>query len=125
VGNRYLQVDVATARPELLVARLLDRAVSCIQQARDSDPAAPGAARAQSLSKAVAVIGELRSALDMERGGEVARNLDALYEFVSFRLLAASVEPGPEPLDEALRPLEIVASAWQELVAGTAEGVGS
>lgn len=121
MGNRYLQVDVATARPELLIARLLARAVASIQRARAADPGSPGAERAQALAKAVAVIAELRSALDMERGGEVARNLDALYEFVNRRLLAASVADGPEPLDEALRPLEIVSSAWDEL-AGCAPG---
>lgn len=124
MGNRYLQMDVATARPEVLVARLLGRAVSCIQQARSVDPAAGNGERARSLSKAIDVIAELRSSLDMERGGEVASNLDALYEFVNHRLLAASIDSGPQPLDEALRPLEIVSSAWQEMMGLAAEGAG-
>lgn len=122
MGNRYLQVDVATARPEVLIARLLGRAVSCIQQARSADPVSAGSERARSLSKAIDVIAELRNALDMERGGDVAGNLDAVYEFVNHRLLAASIDTGPKPLDEALRPLEIVSSAWLEMVGLTAEG---
>lgn len=122
MGSRYRQIEVSTDRPEVLVARLLGRAVSSIRRARDADPASAGAERSQALAKAVAVIAELRSALDLERGGEVARNLEDLYEFVNRRLLAASVAAGPEPLDDALRPLEIVSSAWQELAGLAAAG---
>jgi len=123
MGSRYRQIEVSTSSPEVLVARLLGRAVSSIQRARDADRGSAGAERAQALGKAVAVIAELRSALDLERGGEVARNLEDLYEFVNRRLLAASIDHGPEPLDEALRPLEIVSSAWHEL-AGLAPAGG-
>ncbi|MGI9591435.1 MAG: flagellar protein FliS, partial [Myxococcota bacterium] len=74
MGSRYRQIEVSTARPEVLVARLLGRAVSSIQRA--ADPRSAGVERTQALAKAVAVIAELRSALDLERGGEVARNLE-------------------------------------------------
>ena len=124
MGSRYLQVDVTTAKPEVLVARLLGRAVSSIRHARDADPESDGLVRTRSLRKAIEVIVELRGALDMERGGDVAQNLDALYEFVNHRLLTASIEPGPEALNEALRPLEIISSAWNELAAAAPQDGG-
>ena len=115
MSNGYLQVDVSTARPEILIARLLERAVTSIRSAREVDPAGEAAARTRAIAKALDIVSELRVALDLERGQEVARNLDAVYEFVNHQLLVASIEPGDKALEAALRPLEIVSGGWWEM----------
>ena len=112
--NGYLKIDVGTATPERLVGRLLERAVSNVRSARSDGPL-EGGDRTQTLARALDIVCELRGALDLEQGGEIAANLDAIYEFVNHRLLAASIESGDQPLDDALKPLEIIADAWNQM----------
>jgi flagellar protein FliS len=107
-------MDTRTASPELLVARLLVRAVRSMQDAREA-PA--GAERTTRLRRVLDILAELRRALDFGRGGEIAFNLDRLYEYASDRLLRAGVSQTPEPIDEALAALAPLAEAWSELSA--------
>jgi flagellar protein FliS len=108
-------MDTRTASPELLVARLLARAVRSVRDARDA-PA--GAERTTRLRRALDILAELRRALDFGRGGQIAFNLDRLYEYASDRLLHAGVSQTPAPIDEALAALAPLAEAWSELTAG-------
>lgn len=109
--NGYLQIDVGTASPERLVGHLLERAVANVRSAR-SEHGMQGRDRTQILARALDIVSELRGSLDLEQGGEIAANLDAIYEFVNHRILTASIESGDQPLDDALKPLEIIADAW-------------
>ena len=115
MSNGYLKIEVSTARPELLIARLLERAVGSIRSAREADPTCDAVTRTRAIAKALDIISELRGALDFDHGQELAQNLDAVYEFVNHRLLQASVDKADIALAEALRPLEIVSSGWLEM----------
>lgn len=42
--------------------------------------------------KTEAIIEELNYSLDMEKGGEIAKNLRSLYDFIMERLLTANVK---------------------------------
>ena len=113
--NPYLQNEIRTASPEALVAKLYERAILCAREARElgHDPASEK--RGEQLRRALDIVCELRSALDLERGGEIASNLDALYEFVAGRLVVAATGSDPQPVDDALRVLEILVEPWREL----------
>ena len=52
------------------------------------------------ISKVLAILTELTAALDMERGGEIAENLDALYAYMVKRLTEANIKNNTEPLQE-------------------------
>ena len=52
------------------------------------------------ISKVLAILTELTAALDMERGGEIAENLDALYAYMVKRLTEANIKNSTEPLRE-------------------------
>ena len=52
----------------------------------------------------------------MDAGGEIARSLDALYEFSTQRLLLGNATADPTPLREALVVLETLAEGWSELL---------
>lgn len=122
MGNAYLQMDLSTARPEVLVARLFERAIRCTREVRDLEPD-PGQ-RAKLLRRALDIVSELRRSLDHEQGGKIAQDLEALYEFISSRLLLATVETSPVPLDEAIRVLEILVEPWQQMAATSVAAVG-
>ena len=114
--NPYLQMDVNTTSPEELVGRLLDRAVALIDTSIARQPTHP-VESAQASAKALDIVSELRGALDAEAGGEVAANLDALYEFVNRKLVLGSAGSEPVALEEARRVLDTLASGWSELLA--------
>ena len=123
-ANAYLTNDVQTTSPERLVQRLLEKAVRCIEEAGDPSGALDHDTRAARLRRAFDIVAELRGSLDLQAGGEIAGNLDSLYDFVSQRLLEASLSPGAgaAPLADAARILGILAEAWARIASGeTAE----
>ena len=61
---------------------------------------------------AIGIIGGLREALDSERGGELAGNLDRLYEYMIARLVEANTSNDTSLLDEVSALLLEVKSGW-------------
>jgi flagellar protein FliS len=119
MGHRYRRNDILTATPEALVGKLFEGAIGSSRLAKGLAEPSGLAERGRLLSKALAIVGELRASLDLERGGEIAANLDRLYEFVIDRITEASLRRIDEPVEEALRVLEPLSDAWNR-VASTA-----
>lgn len=71
--------------------------------------------KCKSIARADKIVQGLRITLDHERGGELARNLDALYEYVSRRLLHANLRNDVESLREARGLMSDISSAWEML----------
>jgi flagellar protein FliS len=71
--------------------------------------------RTQSLNHALLVIGQLQACLDLERGGEVARNLDRFYSLLQKRLLEAQFRGSDEILRDQMDLLLSVRAAWVEV----------
>lgn len=105
----YLATDIATSRPEQLVSRLLARA---LQSARDAREAPAGPERSRRLMRSLDILAELRGALDFTLGGEIAQNLDRLYEFAAERLVCAGLPGAATEIDEALAVLAPIADAF-------------
>lgn len=118
MGNRYLEMEIQTATPEMLVVKLYEGAMRSARRAQELHGQGRLGDRGRSISKALAIVGELQDALDLEAGGEIAQNLRRLYFFVSDRLLDASVNGRMESIDEALRVLEPLYGAWVEIARG-------
>jgi flagellar protein FliS len=110
--DRYRQNDIQSRSPLELVVMLYDGALRFTSDARDAIVRRDIRARQQHLSRAMAIVSELQSTLDMETGGEVAEHLDKLYGFVRDRLIDASVNQDLQPLDEARRVLTTLREGW-------------
>ena len=107
---------VDAADPHRLVVMLMDGALERIATARGLMSNGTGAAeRAQLLHRAVAIIDELRNSLNFKAGGELAANLDSLYEYMCQRIMQANAANKPEWLDEVSRLLTEIRSAWLQL----------
>ncbi|VAX04640.1 Flagellar biosynthesis protein FliS, partial [hydrothermal vent metagenome] len=62
---------------------------------------------------AISIISDgLRGSLDMDAGGEIAENLDALYEYMLQRLMAGHAKNDPVALDEVNTLLREIKSGW-------------
>jgi flagellar protein FliS len=72
--------------------------------------------KGMAISKAIAIIQEgLRLSLDKEAGGDLAENLDALYEYMGQRLLQANLRNDQAILDEVLELLSGLRDSWSQI----------
>ncbi len=112
----YTQTVVTTSSHPLdHVILLYDEAIEEVRKALRSGGKEKLNERVECLRKAVALIEGLVGALDMEAGGEVAGNLQALYVFVLRELALANVTGHTERLEGVVRVLEELRSAWREV----------
>jgi flagellar protein FliS len=72
------------------------------------------AAKGEELRRAIGMIEGLRVALDHGRGGEIATNLERLYEYMVRRLTEGNLHNDPAPLDEVAGLLSGIRGAWDE-----------
>jgi flagellar protein FliS len=103
---------VAAADPHRLIVMLMDGALERIATARGCIERKDIVEKARLLNRAVSIIGELRSSLDMKVGGEIAANLAALYEYMSHTLLRANADNSTKLLDEVSKLLQEIRGAW-------------
>jgi flagellar protein FliS len=106
------QGSVEGADPHQLTAMLLDGAIERITQARGHIRHGDVPAKGAALSKAVAIVGELRASLDHEAGGVLAQRLDSLYDYVNRRLLFAQLNDDDQALAECIDLLGPVRDGW-------------
>jgi flagellar protein FliS len=117
--QQYQQMDINTTSPTGLIVKLYEGAIRQARVARAHQEAGRIAERGRAIAKAMAIVSELASALDMERGGEIATNLNALYAFVNERLVDANLRGQVAPIDEAVGILATLAEAWVEIARGS------
>ena len=118
--SQYRELELRCASPEVLILRLYEGALQHCRLAGEHQRAGRIAERRRSVSQAMAIVGELRRGLDFERGGEIATNLERVYDFVTDRLLETGVQECAEAMDEVVRVLEPLRQAWAELAAAPA-----
>ena len=117
--SRYRQVRtegaVEDASPHRLIAMLFDGALSRLSLAaahmRRNEIEEKGA----QITRALEIVGALRASLDMSVPGGLPQRLDALYDYVSRRMLYANVENDPKVLDEVGGLLRVIADAWAQI----------
>jgi len=103
--------------PYEVISLLLDGALERIDQAKQSLSCGETEATGILIDKAVGIVNGLRGSLDMEKGGEIAQNLDGLYEYINNRLCEAEVDTGSAILLEAGKLLSEVKNGWDDMAA--------
>jgi len=109
------QADVAAATPHRLIQMLLEGALEKIAVARGHMERNEIADKGKAISWAIDILEGLRTSLDQEAGGELAANLDALYEYMSVQLVEANISNDPAKLDEVSGLLKRIKSAWDAI----------
>ena len=111
----YKRTEIETATPLQLVVMLYDGAMDNLRLARRAIDAGDLEQKTQAVDRLLAILGELQSTLDMERGGDIAQNLNALYTYFCEQIVEASVKLDPVPLEHVLSLLAGIRSAWYEI----------
>ena len=109
------QAKAVDASPHRLIQMLMEGGLSRLAQARGAMDRGQVAMKGELIGKALAIVGGLREGLDLEKGGEVAANLDRLYEYMITRLFEANLHNTVAPLDEVAVLLRNVKSGWDAI----------
>ncbi|MGE5576079.1 MAG: flagellar export chaperone FliS [Syntrophothermus sp.] len=114
--QKYLQVQVQTATPEMLVTMLYDGCIRFLRQGKAALNANNFQKANESIIRAQDILLELNSCLDMEQGGEIARNLRLLYDYMHQRLITANTKKDVAAVDEVTDFVTQIRDAWVEAV---------
>ena len=111
----YQRVDAQSRSPLELVVMLYDGAIRFLGEALDADARRDHRARATAVSKALAIVGELRSTLNIEEGSSLALELERLYDYMFNRLLEVTTKRDLSALAEVQRLLVTVREGWVQV----------
>lgn len=123
--NNHTVGQLTDADPHKLVAMLIGGARQRLQTARGQIERGELAGKLRSIASAVSIIEGLRIGLDTERGGEIASNLEQLYDYSLRRLAQANATNDTAALDEVLAVLSELATGWDGIRDAPAQSPGS
>jgi flagellar protein FliS len=94
---------------------LYDGLLTRIAQAKGSMLQKDMENKSSKVTEAMNIIIGLREFLDLEQGGEVAANLDALYEYVQRTLMQAHIQNDEAKFNECRDLLQPISEAWGQI----------
>jgi len=115
-ANVGLETGVVAASPHQLIIMLYEGAELAVRMAIRHMNEGDLAKKSAAITKASSIIMDgLRAALDPQQGGDIALQLDALYDYMNQRLMLAHVKNQTAPLKEVLGLLQELRGAWQQI----------
>ena len=112
--DAYTRVDVETASQGKLIVMLFNGAIKRAEEAKRQMEKGKTESVHKNLIRAQEIIAELRGALNMNTG-EIAQNLDRLYEYFQHLLVSANIRKDIRPVDECITMMTAMRDTWQEV----------
>ena len=122
----YKETGVKTASQGKLIVMLYEEAVKQLTNASELfEDAVISPRNIEALNKAIVktqeIITELMVSLDMERGGDIAKNLMSLYVFFNEELVRANIARDKKKIDSVQKMMADLLSAWQTAAESTVQ----
>jgi len=113
--KQSVQGGIESATPHRLIQMLMEGALEKIAAAKFNMEQNEIAKKGENISVAISIIDGLRVSLDKPTGGEIAQNLDDLYEYMGHILLQANLKSDANLLDEVSKLLNEIKGAWDAI----------
>lgn len=94
--HAYQETAITTQNRGRLIVMLYDGAIKFLRQAIQDLERNDFAAKGIHIARAQDILYELNTVLDVEKGGQIAQNLRALYNFMQRHLSEANIRKDPQ-----------------------------
>jgi flagellar protein FliS len=122
---KYQEMEVLGASPAQLVVIVYDHLLVTLRRARIAVEQGNVELRCAQLSKAREALSELLVTLDLERGGDVAKQLSGLYTFFIAELMDIGHKPSVQRLDRISTMVAELRDAFAQVAATVARPTAS
>ena len=112
----YRETQITTTDPATVLLMLYQGAIDSLNRAQAYMSAGDMAEKGKYILRANDIINQFIASLDHEVGGEIAKNLDALYRYMLDQILLANIHNDPEPLSSVSGLLSTLKSGWEEAI---------
>ena len=114
--KQYKKTQIETTPKEQILLMLYDGAVRFLHQAKAGFAEKNIEKIHNNLVRVQNIITEFETSLDMETGGDFAKNLFALYEFMNRQLVKANMKKDEAALDVVIKHMTELRDTWREAV---------
>lgn len=112
----YKKTSVQTASKEQILLMLYQAAIKNCKKAIQAIDEQKVAKKGEYIGKLQDIVIELNNSLDFEVGGDVARELSSLYDFVLYSSTQANIHKDKAPLEGCLNVLNTLYDGWAQAV---------
>lgn len=113
-SNQY-KVNSVNTSPLQLVVMCYDGMLKFLIRAKESIQKKDIEGKVKNINKTLAIVEELQSSLDFAQGGEIARNLDRVYNYFNAELMKASMNSDLDKLSHIETLVQELRSAWSKI----------
>ncbi|HON38605.1 MAG: flagellar export chaperone FliS [Desulfomonilia bacterium] len=111
----YRKTQIQTADQGSLILMCYDGAINSLKKAREAQQEHDYQTRAHALGKAQNILWELTNSLN-HSAGEIADNLESLYNYMIRRIVDAGYHNSIEPIDEVISYLQELKGSWEQII---------
>ena len=112
----YKKTAVSTASKEQILLMLYQAAIKNCKKAIEAIEAKQIAQKGEYIGKLQDIVIELNNSLDFEVGGDIAKELSSLYDYMLFASTQANIKIDSEPLHGCLNVLNTLYEGWSEAI---------
>ena len=114
--QKYKETSIQSASKEKLLLMMYEGAIKFTKKAVIAIEQKNIAERCVNIGRAYDIVMELNNTLDHKVGGDVAKNLEQLYMFITEQYTKSNISGSPEPLKASLKILETLYDGWVQAV---------
>lgn len=123
--NVDLRATAETASPHKLIEMLIDGALTAMAKAKGAIERSEIEERTRQINKANEIVIGLRGSLDFEKGGEIAANLESLYDYMNRTLMSANRENSADKVQEVMNLMLQIKQGWAGMPEDVKQGKAS
>ena len=112
--NAYKNNSINHASKDQLLLMLVDGAVKFAKIARQAMVDKDIQRTHENIIKTQNIFYELMTSLDVSKGGEWAKSLMSVYDFINRRLMDANIKKSVDIMDEVIPLIEDIRDTWHE-----------